>query len=190
MRDDLWPDGIVPYEIQPDLPCRQQTEQAIEQWNASGVPVVLVPRAGRRHYPDYVEFVAARQCESSTGRVGGRQEIRLAPGCRVGIVLHELGHAVGMHHEHTRADRDGYLVIRWENIYPAALSNFQLRSDDDPDPTEYDFGSIMHYSQMAFSRNRGQTIVPHPDFLSPGVLVGQRQKLSDGDVACLKLMYS
>lgn len=186
MREDLWPGGIVPYELPPDLPCRRQVEQAIEQWNSSGVPVILVPREGQE---DYVEFVAAQQCESSTGRVGGRQEIRLSPGCRVGVVLHELGHTAGMQHEHTRPDRDKYLTVRWENIYPDSLANFQIRPHHPAELAEYDFASIMHYSQMAFSRNRGTTIVPRPEFASSAVLIGQRRELSAGDIACLRRMY-
>jgi hypothetical protein len=42
---------------------------------------------------------------------------------------------------------------------------------------------------MAFSRNRGQTIVPRRERVPKGALIGQRLKLSDGDVQRLKLLY-
>lgn len=32
------------------------------------------------------------------------------------VVMHELMHVIGLHHEHTRADRDKYIKIHWENI--------------------------------------------------------------------------
>src|SRR5262245_1736486 len=106
MRDDLWPEGIVPYLVQPGLPCLQQVEEAIKLWNSLEIPVKLAPRGERDD--DYVMFVEAAHCSSRKGRGGGRQEIRLSPQCRVGVVLHEIGHAVGLAHEHNRRDRDRY----------------------------------------------------------------------------------
>lgn len=187
MREDLWPEGIVPYEIQPDLLCLQRVEEAVQRWNSAGVPVRLVPRKSQR---DYVEFIAAEQCSSRKGRGGGRQEIRLSPDCRAGMVLHEIGHAVGLAHEHNRHDRDRYLEkICLENIYPEALSNFLLQPDNGDALGEYDFESIMHYSQMAFSRNRGRTIVPRKELVPPGIIIGQRRYLSAGDIRRLNYLY-
>jgi hypothetical protein len=107
------------------------------------------------------------------------------------VVLHEIGHAVGLMHEHNRPDRDEYVErIALENIYPEALSNFQPRPEDGGEPGSYDFESIMHYSQMAFSRNRGRTIVPRQEKVEPpDALIGQRQRLSDGDIARLTYLY-
>ncbi|MGH3912128.1 MAG: M12 family metallopeptidase [Pseudonocardiaceae bacterium] len=187
MRPDLWPKGIIPYEIQPDMPNLQHVEEAIEHWNSSGVPVQLVPRAGQQ---DYVEFVMSEHCSSRKGRGGGRQEIRLSPACRTGVVLHEIGHATGLGHEHCRHDRDQFLEkIHLENIYPEALSNFLKQPDNGEMLGEYDFDSIMHYSQKAFSRNRGRTIMPKEELVPPGVLIGQRRQLSAGDIQRLVYLY-
>jgi hypothetical protein len=43
----------------------------------------------------------------------------------------------------------------------------------------------MHYSANAFSINGQPTIVPNQD----GVLIGQREKLSDGDISTVEKMY-
>jgi hypothetical protein len=183
----FWPDAVVPYEIAPDLPARPQVEEAIRQWNETpGMPVHLTPRTEEK---DHVVFVDGQRCSSNRGVTGGPQEIVLTAGCRRGVVLHEIGHAVGLQHEHNRADRRQFLRrIALENVYPAAVSNFASRSD--PESGDYDFESIMHYSQMAFSQNRAPTIEPIPEKVTPpDALIGQRQRLSAGDVERLKVLY-
>jgi len=187
MAPNLWPYGVVPYALQEDLPNKKRVKEAIKRWNDADVTVHLRPRDAET---DYVVFVTGDRCSSKRGCTGGAQEIVLTPACRVGVVLHEIGHAVGLMHEHNRPDRDEYIErICMENISAYALSNFQSRPQDDGEPGGYDFKSIMHYSQMAFSRNRGQTILPRPDKVPPDVLIGQRLSLSDGDIQRIKALY-
>ncbi|MGH4021715.1 MAG: M12 family metallopeptidase [Pseudonocardiaceae bacterium] len=187
MRPNLWPEGIVPYVVHPDLPNRQRVTQAITEWNSLDIPVALVPRENQRNY---VEFVAAEYSSSRRGCIGGHQKINLSPGFSAGVVLHEIGHAVGLAHEHNRPDRDQYVErICLENIVPDTLAYFQPRPDDDAQLGDYDFESIMHYSQMAFSRNRGRTIAPRMEKVTPGVIIGQRQRLSEGDIRRLNHLY-
>lgn len=47
--------------------------------------------------------------------------VSLAPTCLQrgpGIVLHELMHVLGFWHEHSRADRDHYIRVNWNEILP------------------------------------------------------------------------
>ena len=53
---------------------------------------------------------------------------------------------------------------------------------------DYDFDSIMHYDAYAFSSNQRPTIQPMDDKISLDRL-GQRQKLSEIDIAHLKELY-
>ena len=50
----------------------------------------------------------------------GAQDLSLDDGCvsrdYPGIVMHELMHAAGFFHEHTRPDRDIFVRINFENI--------------------------------------------------------------------------
>lgn len=61
------------------------------------------------------------RCFSSIGRSGGMQVVSLGPSCLQrgpGIVLHELMHVLGFWHEHSRADRDRYIRVNWNEILP------------------------------------------------------------------------
>ena len=56
---------------------------------------------------------------------GGEQQISIGKGCNyIGTVIHEMMHAVGFFHEHTRLDRDQYVTIYWNSIQKGNLKNF------------------------------------------------------------------
>ncbi len=183
----LWPHGRVPYVIEEGLSSSKVVEEAIRQWNGLSMAARLVLRGDEQ---DYVSFVTGDDCSSPRGFIGGEQQIAVTRHCRVGEVLHEIGHTVGLMHEHNRPDRDRYVSIAVENIYPELLSNFQARLDEDVPVDEYDWRSIMHYSQMAYSRNGGRTIVPDPCEVDPDALIGQRRGLSAGDIERVNRLYA
>jgi len=178
-----WPDGVIPYEIDPALPPDQRAavEAAVEHWNTV-TRLHLTPRSGEA---DYVQFVPGSGCSSHVGRQGGRQELWLGTGCFFGQATHELGHAAGLWHEQSREDRDSFVTIVWDNVDEAQRHNFDQHITDGDDVGPYDYGSIMHYPATAFSINGEPTIVP----VRPGVSIGQREALSPGDRAGIRAIY-
>ena len=53
----------------------------------------------------------------------------LGEGCgTVRIVLHEIGHAIGFWHEHSRPDRDDFVSVLLDNVLPLSRSNFRKYS--------------------------------------------------------------
>lgn len=73
---------------------------------------------------------------------------------QVGTVIHELLHATGFFHEQSRADRDDWVDIIWNNIEYGAADQFEKYSLRTMQylGANYDYGSVMHYSPYAFSK--------------------------------------
>ncbi|MDF1645680.1 MAG: M12 family metallopeptidase [Legionellaceae bacterium] len=186
----LWPDGVIPYVMSESLSLSKQAEilAAMALWEAGTVVrfVKLMPESQLDHL-DYVIFQAhaGKTCASSVGREGGVQTLRLAERCSTMMIAHELGHLMGLWHEQSRLDRDLYVEVVWENIREAHYHNFDRRVGDGQNQGPYDYDSIMHYSETAFSKNGKPTIVPQ----RAGAQIGQRTHLSAGDIASVNALY-
>jgi hypothetical protein len=132
----------------------------------------------------HVNFKSGNDCHSFVGCQNTIQEIVLNANCAdVGGIIHEIGHSVGLYHEHSRPDRDRFITINWDNIIPGQRHNFDIVQS--PTYGQYDYDSIMHYDAYAFSSNGQPTIVPK----QAGVQIGQRVGLSAGDIATIAAMY-
>ena len=173
----LWPNGIVRYRISSSISpnVARNIRKAIASYESSTC-LRFIPIRGVGDtidflltilLVDYINFVSTGSgCYSYVGRLGARQVINLQdPECNsVGIIIHEIVHAIGFWHEQSRPDRDQYVTIHWDNIkkkkYWQELisprkNDFMKRkySEVDYQGSGYDYGSIMHYSRRAFSKN-------------------------------------
>lgn len=183
-----WPDGIVPYMPPTSNSDIQQAniELAIEHWmERSRITFVERTEENAEQYPHYLRFASSNGCASYVGMQGGEQSVMVSDGCTPGSIIHEIGHALGLFHEHTRSDRDSYVQINWDEIVNGKDINFKLQNVGTRNYGPYDYGSIMHYGEYFFSNSTTPTIVV-PD----GVEIGQRIQLSDIDASSVDQMYA
>ncbi|XP_071760146.2 low choriolytic enzyme-like [Centroberyx gerrardi] len=187
----LWPKSAygrveIPFIIHAKYNTLERNEilNAMKDFH-SKTCIRFIPRVRQRIY---ISFEPKYGCFSSLGRIGDKQVVSLSRfGCvRHGIIQHELLHALGFYHEHTRSDRDRYVRINWQYIKDYYVHNFKTKDTNNLN-TPYDYSSILHYGRTAFSSEFGKdTITPIPD---PSVAIGQRNGMSDIDIRRINTLY-
>lgn len=185
---DRWPNGIVYYEIGSEVASEeiQKVQDAVAHWNEkTTLKFIQRTPANADTIENYIHILPAEGCGSYVGYVGRAQELWINPNCTTGSIIHEIGHAVGLFHEHTRADRDNYITVLWENIPESKQFNFDIMDDGVEVIYDYDYGSIMHYGTTFFSSN-GEPTIEAPD----GISIGQREALSVGDITTVDALYA
>ncbi|XP_055381621.1 dorsal-ventral patterning protein tolloid isoform X2 [Condylostylus longicornis] len=194
-KERVWDYGVIPYEIDGNFSGSHKAlfKQAMRHWE-NFTCIKFVERDPDVH-PNYIIFTIRNcGCCSFVGKRGnGGQAISIGRNCdKFGIVVHELGHVVGFWHEHTRPDRDAHVVIEHNNIMKGQNYNFNMLTSDDVNSLgqPYDYDSIMHYARNTFSKGTYlDTILPIEVKGKKRPEIGQRIRLSQGDVAQANLLY-
>lgn len=168
-----WEDGVIPFYFNENTPeyHRDLFYQAIDIYMKE-TPVTFVEYTGDSFFqlPHGVlikntgavnsGYYPYGQGEYITDlRLGGERFLDLS------TMLHELGHVVGLPHEHQRADRDEYVDINWDGIPEEWHGNFKLSTIDFE--TTYDPYSIMGYPSSDFDiKMKDGTLIVPSDFLT------------------------
>ncbi|KAH9498111.1 hypothetical protein Btru_008283 [Bulinus truncatus] len=185
-----WKNNVIPYKIVSGIFSENDMKEinaAIQEWQNY---TCISFRGATRDDTNYVSIDNGNGCYSYVGMTGGPQTLGLATGCRFkGVVVHEMGHAVGFHHEQNRPDRDDHVTINEGNIPQNLLYNFKKYPYEAVETlgVPYDYRSVMHYGGRAFSFN-GQLTIQTKDPQYQNV-IGNREGLSFFDIKLANLMY-
>jgi hypothetical protein len=229
-----WPQGKVPYMIDPsitDAALKAAIAEAASDWTKLGVveikplaefppgeilgthPLVIYSSAvltdaqGRPLDPSRFHCSAHVGYDTrSPGSGRARNGMYLSNVCRTGNIIHELGHTLGLQHEHTRTDRDAFMTADLSLIIQRVRHNFEKQAGQSLG-ISYDPCSMLHYSDSISAdwsttarRERWYTMTPAGqsaldtcrktmDASCGQVNPGQRCWLSPMDVELVRRLY-
>lgn len=184
----LWDGHEIPFAVHPDLPKKIATQvrealRTLEQH--SGLQFVAL-----EDQQDAIVFEPGEEnCLSLLGKVGGRQPIRLSDKCGPSEIMHEVLHALGFVHEQSRADRDGFVEILWDNIEENYKNQYAVVPDTFMRPVRglpFDYSSIMLYRPNMFAAQQG---LPTMRSRTNVAIQPVERGLSAGDIQRLNRMY-
>lgn len=124
-----------------------ESQTNVRFYNATGEPTSH-PVFGVYPCIKFIRVAGDVSVSSGLGRQGGIQTISFADFIlwNPENIIHEIGHALGMMHEHNRLDRNSYVIINTSNLKPYGLAQFQIPTTNYYQTGTYDFSSIMGYA--------------------------------------------
>ncbi|REC76110.1 hypothetical protein DRF60_14605 [Chryseobacterium elymi] len=181
-----WPGGKIYYTVASNMGSinANKITSAVNEYN-SKTNTQWIPRTNQTNY---VEFIFGSSSGSDgwahIGYQGGRQTISLDQYISVASVIHEMGHTVGLYHEHSRKDRDQYISIQWNNIQSGQAYNFNIyNSGTDIGP--FNINSVMMYWPNSYSKNGQPTIIR----ANNTTFTYNRTGFTTGDINTINTMY-
>lgn len=194
-----WEGGIIPFVIADGFTNDdEKVIIAAMNYYMANTHVCFVPKTNHANYITYrkrtEEQLGYPGGQSAIGRQTGSQDLQLSV-VNKRTVRHEIGHALGLLHEHAREDRDSFVEVIVDNIKFPWGGNFDKAVFTSTDVGEYDIESLMHYGPYSFGKEiitNGvvttlQTIELRSD--RGNVDFGLKKGLSARDVAAINVMY-
>ena len=120
-----WTSGTIPYVFDAAItaPRRQAFLDAAGEW-ALFANLHFIPRTTQTNYlsvQNAPDGSGEGGLSSGVGMIGGMQFIQIGPNSwNRNTLCHEIGHVLGLVHEHQRSDRDSHVTILTANIVGGA----------------------------------------------------------------------
>ncbi|MGC9947647.1 MAG: M12 family metallopeptidase [Bryobacteraceae bacterium] len=187
---ELWPEvgGVyqIPYTI--ETPATNLSA-ALSYVNSTLTGIIqFIPQTTQTNYVtfNFDPTDMSGSCESSVGMVGGQQFVGGSVSCALATLVHEMGHTIGLFHEHQRPDRNTWITFNYANVdEPLVAGNFDIPTYNYQTIGLYDIASVMHYPPFSFTKN-GLTVL---ESIPPGIPLSNPTGYSAGDIDTIERLY-
>lgn len=142
-----WPANTVSYTIATPGPSKELVEHAMSRWSGGTCVKFKESSSGNHLVIKYGDG-----CYAELGYKGvSKQVLVLSEDCESEPVLvHLLGHVLGLPHTHSRPDRDKHLYVRAHN---GLVEDFMYLNTKDFDACPFNYQSVMMYDTYGLSRS-------------------------------------
>ncbi|KAH8695837.1 hypothetical protein GQ44DRAFT_779706 [Phaeosphaeriaceae sp. PMI808] len=168
-----WPGGEVLYNYEAGLSAQHQAffQAGVKVWT-DRLPFLKFTYSNS----PTARTIRASTSENSSPIGGFGGTMFLCPGCNSDAAAHEIGHTLGLDHEHQRPDRGSYLSLVCPGGSCPPVVTFNIGIDP---PTRglknwagsYDMSSLMHYPLQAWVGGEPYQLVLQPGLTFPGASV-------------------
>ncbi len=145
-----WPKGEIRYKFSGgNNEQKGDVLKAMKAWEKSKeIKFVDISKENDPEKYVNITFDSKKGNVSDLGYTGKKKQQCNLANRGVGIAAHELGHIIGLIHEHTRSDRDKFIKIKFDNIVENQKHNFKKVKKENyviGDTNKFDYNSIMLY---------------------------------------------
>lgn len=187
----IWPKGRVPYKIGSSVGATTKSRllSAMKEWQTKTAQRVRFEPATSADTAYVLVSEGSPRVEFVGYKAGTVSKLYLRDPEYLTVTRHELGHVLGLEHEHRRKDRGSYIQVLSGNIVDTPNCKYQFALCSDCAPlVKYNTKSVMHYRtyrDLSSCRVGGKAVL----LTKAGGSIDHEWVLTTGDLDAIDELY-